>query len=214
MGKGYSVIDSELPQFDASITSSKRFKKMGSQFTSWSIYDVRKALSEFEKYKHFKFQDLNTVREKLYTEWPEFYKILDRITLDHLKKKKMLERSRRHPSCSGYAMRKDPNARPPSIHEGDTDDEEKNQDSGDDSERDDPNVEYLSDEEEEEDSGEEEESEEERSDDKSEEESTAENSDNASSVGSDDGSAKERKGGNALAATRIPAKAIVTPAVT
>ena len=118
---------------------------------------------------------MNTVREKLYTEWPEFYKILDRITLDHLKKKKMLERSRRHPSCSGYAMRKDPNARPPSIHEGDTDDEEKNQDSGDDSERDDPNVEYLSDEEEEEeeDSGEEEESEEERSDDKSEEESTA-----------------------------------------
>ena len=96
MGKGYSVIESELPQFDPSITSPKRFKKMGSQFTSWSIHDVRKALSEFEKYKHFKFQDLNTVREKLYTEWPEFYKILDRITLDHLKKKKMLERSRRH----------------------------------------------------------------------------------------------------------------------
>ena len=120
---------------------------MGGQFQAWSIDDVRKALSQFDKYKHFKFEDLNTVRDKLYTEWPEFYKVLDSITLDHIKKRKILERSRRHASCLGYAMQKDPNARVPSIHEGDSDDENKKGDSDNDSEKDDSNAEYIDDDE-------------------------------------------------------------------
>merc|ERR1712167_313038 len=119
---------------------------------AWSIDDVRKALSQFDKYKHFKFEDLNTVRDKLYTEWPEFYKVLDSITLDHIKKRKLLERSRRHASCLGYAMQKDPNARVPSIHEGDSDDE---------NEKDDSNAEYIDDDDDDESGSGEEESEEE-----------------------------------------------------
>ena len=117
MGTGYSVIETELPTFDSSITSSKRFKKLENQFDAWSIDDVRSALNKFASYKHFTFDGLDSVRDRLLTEWPEFYAVLDSITLEHLKESRAEARRRRHPACVGYAMKKDPNARPPSIIE-------------------------------------------------------------------------------------------------
>ena len=115
MGKGYSIVESELPILDPSITSSVRFKRLENQFKSWSIVDVQTALEKFKTYKHSSFENAEDARAKLLTDWPEFYSILDSVTLEHSKASRAAARKRRHPGCAGYAMKKDPSARPPAV---------------------------------------------------------------------------------------------------
>ena len=94
MGKGYSIVESELPILDPSITSSVRFKRLENQFKSWSIVDVQTALEKFETYKHSSFENAEDARAKLLTDWPEFYSILDSVTLEHSKASRAAAASR------------------------------------------------------------------------------------------------------------------------
>ena len=135
MGKGFSsieILDAVLPE----VKHAPRRRQIGDQFNSWSIDHVHDVLQKFDAYRSWlRFRGYESVRKDLLTQWPELYRVLDEKTAEIEADELALARSRRHPASMPYAMRKDPNARPPTPRDPNDDDdseEELNDGSGND----------------------------------------------------------------------------------